>query len=48
MCGLSGTGKTALALNKRFKIIGDDELCWSPDGLFGIEGGCYAKTINLT
>lgn len=48
MCGLSGTGKTALALNKNFKIIGDDELCWGPEGIFGIEGGCYAKTINLT
>jgi phosphoenolpyruvate carboxykinase (ATP) len=48
MCGLSGTGKTALALHKDFKLLGDDELCWGPEGLFGVEGGCYAKTINLS
>jgi phosphoenolpyruvate carboxykinase (ATP) len=47
MCGLSGTGKTALALHKEFKLIGDEELCWGPEGLFGVEGGCYAKTISL-
>lgn len=48
MCGLSATGKTALGLHKEHRIIGDDEICWTEDGLNGIEGGCYAKTIALT
>ncbi len=48
MFGLSGTGKTTLSSDPKYKLISDDEVCWADTGIEMVETGCYAKSEGLT